>query len=139
MNLTPRSVAPDDLDEPFWRGCRNRQFLIQRCGECQRAYWPASSCIDHGSAAMAWEPASGRATVHTYTIVHHAYIPELAERVPYVLAVVKLEEGPFFHTNIVGCSVDQVAVDQPVEVIFEQVRDDVVLPMFIPVTAQRDA
>lgn len=134
MSPTPRDVAPDGLDDIFWEACTRGEFLVHRCERCQRSYWPASTCVDHGSASMRWVPASGRARVHTYTIVHHAYIPSFADRVPYVLAVVRLDEGPFFHTNIVGCDPADVTVDMRVEVVFERRDDGVVLPMFSPTT-----
>ena len=50
----------------------------------------------------AWVPASGTGEVFTYTVFHHAYDPRFADRVPYTLAVVQLDEGPFFHTDVVG-------------------------------------
>ena len=50
---------------------------------------------------MAWERASGRATLHTYVISHRA-APGIEDQVPYAIAVVELEEGPRMMTNIVG-------------------------------------
>jgi uncharacterized protein len=131
--LGPREVAPDDLDAPFWDACRNGQFLIHRCTVCDVAYWPASCCLDHGAAPMRWEPASGRGVVHTYTIVHHAYEPSMAGRLPYVLAVVRLDEGPFFHTDIVGCPPGDVSIGQPVVAVYVAVEgSDDVMPHFTP-------
>jgi len=132
MTLRPRDVAPDDLDAPFWEACLDHRFLVHRCSACGRAYWPASCCIDHGSAAMAWEPASGRGEVHTYTIVHHAYDAAFAGRLPYVLAVVRLDEGPFFHTDIVGCAPDDVVVGMRVEAVFDAIDGETVIPRFTP-------
>jgi uncharacterized OB-fold protein len=130
--LRPRDVAPDGLDDPFWQACREQRFLVHRCTACGRAYWPASCCIEHGSAAMQWQEASGRGEVHTYTIVHHAYEPSLSERLPYVLAVVKLDEGPFFHSDIVGCEPGQVRVGMRVEVVYDRLDADCVIPRFTP-------
>src|SRR5262245_16320341 len=98
MTLRPQDVAPDDLDAPFWKACLERLFLLHRCTTCGRSYWPASTCIDHGSSAMEWYEASGLGEIHTYTVVYHAYDPSLADDVPYILAVVHLDEGPFFHS-----------------------------------------
>lgn len=130
--LRPGDVAPDDLDAAFWEGCRAHRFLVHRCGRCGRAYWPASTCVDHGSADMVWEPASGHGEVFTYTVVHHAYAPEYLDRLPYALAVVQLDEGPFFHTDIVGCAPSDVHVGMRVRVVFESVDDDTVIPHFTP-------
>jgi uncharacterized protein len=130
--LRPSDVVPDELDGPFWDACRNHVFLVHRCQVCQRAYWPASTCVDHGSSSMAWEPASGRAEVFTYTVVHHVYEPSLADRVPYALAVVRLDEGPFFHTDVVGCAPSDVHVGMRVRVVFDAVDDETTIPRFAP-------
>lgn len=130
--LRPRDVAPDALDEPFWRACLEQRFLVHRCTACGRAYWPASCCIDHGAAAMQWQEASGCGQVHTYTVAHHAYTPELADRIPYVLAVVELDEGPFFHSDIVGCGPEAVRIGMRVQVVYDRVDAETVIPRFAP-------
>jgi len=135
--LRPRDVAPDALDEPFWQACRDGRFLLHRCSACGRAYWPASCCIEHGSGPMQWEQASGRGEVHTYTVVHHAYDPSLADRLPYVLAVVKLDEGPFFHSDLLGCEPAQVHVGMRVRVTWDRIDADTVIPRFAPEAQER--
>jgi uncharacterized OB-fold protein len=137
--LRPRDVAPDNLDAPFWDACREHRFLIHRCGVCDRAYWPSSCCIDHGAAAMTWQPASGRGEVFTYTVVHHAYDRSLVDRVPYALAVVKLEEGPFFHSDIVGCDPATLHIGMPVAVVFDAIDDETVIPRFTPTASDTTA
>ena len=131
--LLPPDIGADELDDPFWDGCRRHQFLVHVCTVCQRAYWPASSCIDHGWAPMAWQPAAGTGEIHTYTVFHHAYLPWLADKVPYIVAVVTLDEGPFFHTDVVECPVDAVGVGMRVEVVYEDAADGWVIPHFRPV------
>jgi len=130
--LRPADVAPDDLDAPFWEACREQRFLLHVCSACGRAYWPASTCIDHGSVRMRWQTGSGRGEVHTHTVVHHAYDPGLADRIPYAIAVVRLDEGPFFHTDIVGCDPAEVAVGMRVHVVWDHLDDETVIPRFAP-------
>ena len=130
--IGPLDLAPDELDEPFWQACRREEFLIHRCTQCGGAYWPASTCIDHGSASMQWQPATGRGEVFTYTIVHHAYSREFADRLPYAAVVVRLAEGPFFHTNVVGCEPGDIYVGMPVEVVFDHLDLETTLPRFRP-------
>ena len=134
--LRPRDVAADALDEPFWQACREQRFTLHRCTACGRAYWPASCCIEHGSAHMEWRDASGRGEVHTYTIVHHPFDPSLSERVPYALAVVKLDEGPFFHTDLVGCELSRVHVGMRVGVVWDRLDAETVIPRFAPEAAR---
>ena len=135
--LRPRDVAADALDEPFWQACRDERFLLHRCAACGRAYWPASCCIEHGSEPMQWQEASGRGEVHTYTVVHHAYDPSLADRLPYALAVVKLDEGPFFHSDLVGCGPAQVHVGMRVRVVWDRIDAETVIPRFTPDAERR--
>jgi uncharacterized OB-fold protein len=70
--------------------------------------------------------------------VHNNDLPPFNERLPYVAALVDLEEGPRMMTNVVECSFDELTADMPLEVVYEQVSDDplVKLPRFRPV---RDA
>jgi len=48
---------------------------------------------------------------------------------------VRLDEGPFFHTDIVGCAPSEVAIGLPVEVMFEEAAEGWVLPHFRPISA----
>jgi hypothetical protein len=62
-------------------------------------------------------------------------MPWLADRVPYAIAVVRLDEGPFFHSDIVGCAPSVVAIGLRVEVVFEEAGEGWVLPHFRPTPA----
>jgi len=136
--LRPQQLVPDDLDEPFWEGCKQHVFLVHRCTACGRAYWPAATCLDHGSSSMEWQPASGRGEVFTYTVVHHAYDRSLVDKLPYAATVVKLDEGPFFHTDILGCPASDVHVGMRVRVVFDTIDPaagdaaGTVIPHFTP-------
>jgi uncharacterized OB-fold protein len=60
------------------------------------------------------------------------YFPAFEDRIPYIVAYVELEEGPRLMTNIVDCKKGDLRCDLPVEVVFEDVTDDVTLPVFRP-------
>jgi uncharacterized OB-fold protein len=81
---------------------------------------------------MQWVVASGLGVVHTFTVFHHAYDHSFADRLPYVIAVVVLDEGPFFFTDIVDCEPADVAVGMPVEVVYEHLDDATTIPHFRP-------
>jgi uncharacterized protein len=81
---------------------------------------------------MQWEPGSGRGEVHTYTVVHHPYDRSLVDKVPYAVAAVRLDEGPFFHSDIVGCDPDEVHVGMRVRVVYDALDADTVIPRFTP-------
>jgi len=71
--------------------------------------------------------------VYTYTVARRPTHAAFARRVPYVSAIVELEEGPHVTRNIVDCDPDSVRIDTPVEAAFEDVSDEVSLVMFRPV------
>ena len=87
--------TPDLETQPYWDAARDRRLLIKRCNACDRAhFYPRPFCPHCWSDDVEWEQASGRATLYTYSIVHRNDLPPFNERVPYVAAVVDLEEGP---------------------------------------------
>jgi uncharacterized OB-fold protein len=122
----------DEENEPFWTGGVDGHLKITRCADC--GYWlhpPTPRCGRCYSERVAPTPVSGRGRVYTYTVNEHAWMPGL--EVPYVVAVVELEEQPGLRllTNIVGCSPREVAIDMPVQVEFVE-RGAVFVPVFGP-------
>ena len=123
----------DDATRPFWDATREGRFLIKRCRACRRAhYYPRPFCPHCWSDDVEWEQASGRATLYTWSVVHQNDLPPWPERVPYVAAVVDLEEGPRAMTNVVDCDFESLRVDLPLQVAFRDAGDDVTLPVFRP-------
>jgi len=120
----------DRADLPFWQGCREGVFLLHRCSICNRHYWPASRCIEHGDQDMHWVDTAGHARLYTYTVIHHAYTPDMKDKVPYVAAVVKLEEGPFFHTNLLDCRIDDVSIGMLLEPVMIPHPSGLTIPVF---------
>lgn len=113
--------------EPFYDGLREHRFLLFRCTTCGAWYWPAAYCRFHANKPfmeeMEWTEASGRGTVATFNIVYTAFHPGFRDEVPYVFAMVQLEEGPMFGTTIVGCQPEEVHVGMEVEVVYDDVED----------------
>lgn len=125
-----RGVGGDPADLPFWQGCADGHFLLHRCDICQGYYWPASRCVDHGDLAMTWTASSGTGELYTYTVLHRALVPSMKDKVPYVVGVVKLDEGPFFHTNIIGCTHDQVSVGMRLRAVMVKHENGMTVPVF---------
>jgi uncharacterized OB-fold protein len=51
---------------------------------------------------------------------------------PFVVAVIRLEEGVQMLSNVIGCDPHSVECDMPVEVTFEKLNDEFTLPKFKP-------
>jgi len=119
----------------FWTGCKVHELRFQKCKDCGHIRWPASMiCPLCYSRDTQWIVASGKGKVYTFVVYHVAYHPGFKDDVPYVVAVVELEEGPHLLTNIVGCKPDEVRCDMPVEVTWEDITEEFSLPQFRPIS-----
>lgn len=144
MNAQPSrpKAAPvaTPTTQPFWDGTQAGELRLQCCTACGKyQLYPRLRCPACGAAALAWVCASGRGRLHSYVISHLA-APGWEGEVPYVIAVVKLEEGPTMLSNLVGLPADPAALplDLPLQVHFEP-RGDMVVPLFRPIDTQEDA
>jgi uncharacterized protein len=124
---------PSPLTRPFWEATARGEFRIQVCERCEaRIFYARHACTQCGARELRWQASSGRGTVYSYTIARRPTHPAFAARVPYVIAIVELEEGPRVTTNIIGCDPDAVAIGMPVEVAFEEAQDGIAIPVFRP-------
>lgn len=134
MNEPTRPMpVPDEDSAPFWEGCRRHKLLVQRCAVCRTPRFPPRRhCAACGSDAGIWTEASGKGMVYSWIVVNHPVPREVfAAEVPYVVALVDLEEGVRLPTNIVGIAPERIRAAMPVEVVFAEV-DGTVLPRFRP-------
>jgi len=119
---TPETAA-------FWEGCRRGELLLQRCTACGAMQFPprrhCGSCLGD---ALAWRAASGRGRITSWTVVRHPVSPAFAADVPYVVAIVALDEGPTMMAGVRDCAIDAVRVDMPVEVVFETRSETIAIP-----------
>jgi uncharacterized OB-fold protein len=125
--------TPTHETRPYWEGCKRHELRIQQCGACgQHQFYPRLYCSKCFSNRVDWVNASGRAKVTTFTIVRRPVSPAFKDELPYVVALVTLEEGPSMMTNIVGCAPEQVAIGMPVVVKFEDWTEEISIPKFRP-------
>jgi uncharacterized protein len=125
--------APTDLTRPFWAGGVAGELRLQRCARCGHLRYPISAvCPRCLSSEAAWEAVSGRATVQSYVIFERAYHDAWKDQVPYVVALVELDEGPVLLTNIVAVPPAEVRVGQRVKVVFPRQSGEAALPQFAP-------
>lgn len=126
-------ATPDPDTQPYWDAARDGVLLLRRCRDCGRAHlYPRPFCPTCWSEAVDWEEASGRASLHTWSVVERNDLPPFRDRVPYVAAIVELDEGPRMETNVVDCAPEELAIDMPLEVAFRDEGDDLTVPVFRP-------
>jgi uncharacterized OB-fold protein len=116
----------------YWEGAARGELVLQRCKGCQTVqHRPRALCVSCLDGEIEHFVASGRGTVHTFTITNQNMAPGFREALPYVMAYVELEEGPRLLTDIVGCEPDQVRIGMPVRVDFAP-ADEIAVPRFRP-------
>ena len=126
--------VPTEDSEPYWEGCAKRELRMQKCHGCRHLRFPPSVvCPRCLSERSEWVRLSGRGRVWSWVVFWQAYYPGYAADVPYNTAIVELEEGPRLHTNITGCDNEDIFIGMPVEVHFEALDEEIVLPKFRPV------
>lgn len=117
----------------FWEATRENRLLLQCCEDCHKViHYPRIACPHCFSDRLGWQQASGRGIIYSYTVVQANAPSAFAADVPYVVAVIRLEEGVQMLSNIVDCDFDQLSCDQAVEVVFERLDDEFTLPKFRP-------
>lgn len=133
MSDAAYSLLPKISDDtaPFWQGCRERRLLFQKCSACGHVRYPASVvCPECHSAACVWVESNGGGRIYSFVVFRRAFHPSLADKIPYMVAVVELDDGPSFLTNIVGCDPTEVSCDQRVRLKWENAAEGLSLPVF---------
>ncbi len=123
--------VPDLASQPFFDAALEGRLMLQRCTGCAQAWFPfRSRCAVCNGPGLEWEVASGKGRIYMHGRMHQVFHPELADAVPYRLAIVELEEGVRVLTQLVGAEPERVRTGAPVEVIFERLSDEVAIPKF---------
>ena len=120
----------------FWEKTKAHELWIPWCRACEASYWfPRDFCPTCGSRDVEWRRASGRGKVYTFAIQYRAWHPGWANEVPYVTALIDLEEGVRMFSNVIGVdpTPEGVRCDMAVEAVFEDVSDEITLVKFRPV------
>ncbi len=117
--LPVAAPRPTPDDAPFWEALGQSRLVLPRCRRCGTHIWyPRGFCPSCYSPEVDWVEASGRGTVYSYTVSTRGVGP-WAERAPYVIAYVELEEGPRILSNLVGVDPGEVRIGQSVRAVVE--------------------
>jgi uncharacterized OB-fold protein len=134
-------LAPivDDDSAPFWDAAARSELRMQACGSCGRLRFPPRPMCPHCQSGDAeWRLMSGSGTLWSYALPHPPLLPDYAERSPYNVILVALDEDPTL--RLVGNLVTgpdgaineidpaTIEIGMPVRVVFGPATDGVVLP-----------
>ena len=111
---------------------RNQAFFtagtiqVQFCDDCGHAQHPPDDvCYACQGRNLSFQACPGTGKIESCARVHHPLHPALADKVPYVIAVVSVDGAPGVNVqgNIVGCDAGEPAIGLAVRAVFEEVED----------------
>jgi uncharacterized OB-fold protein len=118
----------------YWDAVARRQLQLLRCQDCGHfVHYPRPVCPRCLSDDLQPETISGRGTLYSYTVVMQAGHPFFIDKIPYAIGVMEIEEEPGVRMpgGIDAAEADLVC-GLPMEVVFKDVTDTLVLPFFRP-------
>ncbi|MFZ5914846.1 MAG: Zn-ribbon domain-containing OB-fold protein [Pseudomonadota bacterium] len=127
----PHPIEP--VNAQFWEQCQGGVLHFQKCDGCNKfRHLPRNMCAFCGSPDWKWAPSKGKGKLYSWTIAHMPMHPAFVADVPYVAAVVELEEGVRLVSLLRSAVLEDLVLDMPVKVQFERVTDSFQLPVFVP-------
>ncbi|MDA1096909.1 MAG: Zn-ribbon domain-containing OB-fold protein [Chloroflexi bacterium] len=133
----PRPQKPipvsDALTAPFWEGTKAGELRIQRCLACNtKFFYPRERCPECLSDRLIWHKTTGKGRIYSFIIVRQPGNPAFNDDVPYIYALVQLDEGVRMNGNVTGIPVENVEIDMEVQVYFDKMSEDIYLPQWKP-------
>jgi uncharacterized OB-fold protein len=127
----PELPPVDAVTQGWWDATRERRLVLQSCGACGAVqHYPRALCTSCGATdQLGWREVSGNGTVDSFSVVHRG-LPGF--EAPYVVARVRLAEGPILMTNLVDADVESWSCDDAVAVAWQPLSDGRHLPLFAP-------
>lgn len=127
----PIPKSSDHLNGQFWEHCSKGKLYFQQCTECGTwRHMPRYMCARCGSDEWEWKESSGKGRIFSWIITHQAMHPKFRDETPYAALVVEMDEGVRFVSRPLGIANEELAIDMPVQVIFETIDEDFALPLF---------
>ncbi|MFP6625588.1 MAG: Zn-ribbon domain-containing OB-fold protein [Deltaproteobacteria bacterium] len=138
----PLPYTDDPQDKPFWEATRRGELVVQACSSCARLRFPPRPmCPWCQSVAYEWRALSGKGRIWSFAVSHPPLLPVFAERAPYPVIVVEVDEDPTIRMvgNLVAEASSDINEIDPatinigdrVSVVFSELADDVVLPRWV--------
>ena len=134
----PLPDVDDPLTAPYFAGAARGELLITHCGACDEYVWYPQAKCPHCEGPLTWRPVSGRGTLFSWATVRRPFLPAFADAVPFVTALVAIDEDPAVRvvTYLVDAEPEALVADEPVQFTFRPLAfstvpgKSVVVPMF---------
>jgi len=122
-----------EASRPFWEAAQRHELVMPRCRTCDRLFfYPREVCPVCLGSNLDWVTVSGRGRLHSFTVIHQPANPAFRGDVPYVYALVQLDEGPRMISTVIDCRPEDVHIDMPLVATYADVTRDVTLVKFRP-------
>ena len=129
---------PTQEARPFFAALQEGRLAIQQCAACGTlSHPPKAMCSACHGTAFQWETMTGKGDIYSYVVTHQAVHPAFVDHTPMATVEVELAEGPHLVSNLVDVPPSEVWIGLPVEVVFEDIGNGVVLPLFRRIHASR--
>jgi uncharacterized OB-fold protein len=118
------------LTRPYWDGLAQRRLLLQRCTGCGRIrHYPRPLCDACHSFGHDWVAAQGSATVHSWTVAHHAFHPAFRGLPPFTLVTADLPEGVRILAPLRDAEASALSLGAALKIGFEETGEGLTLPV----------
>jgi hypothetical protein len=125
--------AIDSDTRPFWEATKRGELLIQHCPQCDAyQFYPRIVCKNCLSD-VEWVVAKGTGSVYSFSVVHKVFNPEFKDKVPFIVALIELDEGPRMMTNLIGVPFESVKIGMRVKADYSESFGEYHLVKFKPV------
>lgn len=121
----------DEETQPYWDGAKEGKLVLQRCSDCKTfRHPPQKVCSKCYSEESEWVPVSGKGTLYAYIFVHQPVLPQWHGHTPYNIAQISIDDAPGVRLtgNVVAEDEGRMKVGMPLQVVFDRVTDDDVIP-----------
>lgn len=114
---------PTFESRPFWDGCAEGVLRYQQCPNCGRTQFiPRALCEACQHAPLQWHTSQGLGRILSYTVVHRAPTAAFKEDLPYVIAIVDMDEGFRLMVNVKDGARQSLSIGQPVRIGYRVVE-----------------
>jgi hypothetical protein len=131
MDQKPAPIPNADT-KPFWEACNRQELIYQHCLACGQAqFYPRAVCAGCGALALEWRTSQRRGTLYTFSVNYRAPKASFEPDLPYVIALVDLDEGFRMMLNVRDCPPETVRIGMRVKIVFEQ-QGEQKIPQAVP-------
>lgn len=120
-----------DINKKFYDSLGKGELVANKCQDCNHIFLPpAKNCPNCLSDKVDWSPLSGEGSIYSWVEYHRAYHEAFKDKIPYVVAIVQLKEGPRMISNIIDYNTQTLKAGAPLEAVFTRGLSDFPIVQF---------